>query len=67
MVDETPVGNYAELEGSPEWIDRVAVSLGLSAGDYITLSYGRLFEQWRLEHGSDAADMTFRAVGKSAE
>jgi adenylate cyclase, class 2 len=67
VVDETPVGDYAELEGSPEWIDRVAESLGLSAGDYITLSYGRLFEQWRLEHGSNAADMTFKAVGRSAE
>lgn len=67
VVDETPVGNYAELEGSPEWIDRVAASLGVSAADYITLSYGRLFEQWRMEHGSDAADMTFQAVGKSAE
>lgn len=67
VVDETPVGNYAELEGSPEWIDRVAASLGLSAGDYITLSYGRLFEQWRAENRSDATDMTFKAVGKSAE
>ena len=46
VVDETPIGNYAELEGPPEWIDRVAARLGVAA-DYITLSYGRLFDQWR--------------------
>lgn len=62
VVDETPIGNYAELEGSPEWIDRVANRLGLKREDYITLSYGRLFEQWRAEQGSDAADLTFAAV-----
>ena len=28
VVDETPIGNYAELEGSAEWIDKTAVRLG---------------------------------------
>jgi len=65
VVDETPIGNYAELEGTPEWIDRVADRLGLSRGDYITLSYGRLFEQWCIEHGSQASDLTFEAVDHS--
>ena len=41
VVDETPIGNYAELEGEPEWIDAVAARLGLTERDYITLSYGR--------------------------
>jgi len=27
VVDETPIGNYAELEGSAEWIDRTAARL----------------------------------------
>lgn len=65
VVDETPIGNYAELEGTAEWIDRVAVRLGLSQADYITLSYGRLFEQWCTEHRSHATDLTFAAVPKS--
>ena len=30
--------------------------------DYITLSYGRLFDQWRELHASAAADLTFAAV-----
>ena len=29
VVDETPIGNYAELEGSAEWIDRAAARLGV--------------------------------------
>ncbi len=62
VVDETPIGNYAELEGSPEWIDRVSAGLGVSRSQYVTLSYGRLFEQWCRNHGCDAADLTFSAV-----
>lgn len=62
VVDETPIGNYAELEGSPEWIDETAMRLGVSHGDYMTLSYGRLFEQWRAQNRSEARDLTFTAV-----
>jgi adenylate cyclase class 2 len=66
VIDETPIGNYAELEGSPAWIDRAAQRLGIDPGDYITLSYGRLFEQWRIEHRSGAEDLTFAAVAASS-
>ncbi len=63
VVDETPIGNFAELEGSAEWIDRIALRLGIAPADYIILSYGRLFEQWREQHRSSAQDLTFAAVG----
>jgi len=62
VVDETPIGNFAELEGAADWIDRAAARLGVPPSDYITLSYGRLFEQWREEHHSEANDLTFEAV-----
>jgi adenylate cyclase class 2 len=62
VVDETPIGNYAELEGTAEWIDRVAPQLGVNHSDYVTLSYGRLFDQWREEHHSPAEHLTFAAV-----
>jgi adenylate cyclase, class 2 len=65
MLDETPIGDYAELEGTPEWIDRTAARLGVGHGDYITLSYGRLFDQWREQHGSAASDLTFAVVSGS--
>jgi adenylate cyclase class 2 len=62
VVDETPIGNYAELEGPDEWIDRAAAGLGIDPSQYITLSYGRLFDQWREQHNSSAEDLTFAAV-----
>lgn len=63
VVDETPIGNYAELEGAPEWIDRAAARLSVNPEKYLTLSYGRLFEIWREEQGCTAEDLTFAAVG----
>jgi adenylate cyclase class 2 len=64
VVDETPIGNFAELEGSAEWIDRTAARLRVDPAEYMTLSYGRLFEQWREQHHSTAQDLTFAAVGE---
>lgn len=64
VIDETPIGNYAELEGAPEWIDRISARLGVDRSQYLTLSYGRLFEQWRQEHGCNAEDLTFAAVAE---
>jgi adenylate cyclase, class 2 len=66
VVDETPIGNFAELEGTPEWIDSAAQRLGVDHSQYMTLSYGRLFEQWREEHNSPAQDLTFEAVSSAS-
>jgi adenylate cyclase class 2 len=65
VVDETPIGNFAELEGSAAWIDRTANRLCIEPDRYITLSYGRLFDQWRQEQGSQAQDLTFAAIAGS--
>ncbi|HSZ17332.1 MAG TPA: class IV adenylate cyclase [Terracidiphilus sp.] len=65
VVDETPIGNFAELEGAAEWIDGTAAKLGVDPSQYMTLSYGRLFEQWREEHNSAAQDLTFAAIADS--
>jgi adenylate cyclase class 2 len=67
VVDETPIGNYAELEGSAAWIDRAAARLGIGPSQYITLSYGRLFDLWRLEYNSTAEDLTFAAVAQAKQ
>ena len=66
VVDETPVGIYAELEGEPEWIDRRCHELGIAPEERLTLSYGRLFDQWREQTGSTAQDLTFAAVAGAA-
>src|SRR5712675_967689 len=36
MLDQTPIGDFLELEGSPGWIDRTARALGYSPAHYIT-------------------------------
>jgi adenylate cyclase class 2 len=64
VIDETPIGTWAELEGTAEWIDQAAERIGLAKADYLTLSYGRLFDDWRKATGSAATDLTFEAVGQ---
>ena len=58
-LDETPVGVYLELEGTPQWIDRAARKLGFAEDDYITASYARLWLDWCEWHGVRASDMVF--------
>ncbi len=62
MLDETPIGIYAELEGPPDWIDATGNKLGIDPADFITLSYGRLFEQWKKDTGSPAENLTFAEI-----
>ncbi len=50
LVDETPIGNFLELEGPAPWIDKTARSLEFAPSDYLTLSYRRLFERFRRGH-----------------
>jgi adenylate cyclase, class 2 len=59
VVDETPIGNFAEIEGPAEWIDRVASDLGISSDRYITETYAGLFLEWKRSTGSKADEMTF--------
>jgi adenylate cyclase class 2 len=66
VVDETPIGNYAELEGTDEWIDRISARLGIDPSEHITLSYGRLFDLWREQNASAAEDLTFAAISAAA-
>ncbi|MBM3811897.1 MAG: class IV adenylate cyclase [Acidimicrobiia bacterium] len=50
-LDETPVGVFFELEGSPSWIDKAAKSLGFRRSDYITKSYATLWGEQCEEAG----------------
>jgi adenylate cyclase class 2 len=42
-LDETPIGDFLEAEGSRAAIDRSAALLGYQPADYITKTYGQLF------------------------
>lgn len=65
VLDETPIGVFAELEGPAEWIDAMCARLGLDPSALLTMSYARLFENWREATGSSACDMTFAAIPSS--
>jgi adenylate cyclase class 2 len=62
VVDETPIGVYAELEGPEDWIDETGRKLGIDGSQFSTLSYGRLFDQWREKNGSSAENLTFAEI-----
>ncbi len=42
-LDETPIGDFLELEGPADWIDQTADLLGLSPQQYVLDSYGKLY------------------------
>ena len=58
--DETPIGNYLELEGPEKWIDQVATRLGYSRQDYISSSYLALYYQKCQEEGKTPGNMVFK-------
>jgi adenylate cyclase class 2 len=58
-LDETPIGNFLELEGDPEWIDEIARRLGFAASDYVTASYAALYREHRAAHPGDPQNMVF--------
>jgi adenylate cyclase class 2 len=62
VIDETPIGNYVELEGSPEWIDQTIATLKIDPATCLTDSYGKLFLDWKQRTASPAEDLTFAAI-----
>lgn len=62
VLDETPIGNIAEIEGPPEWIDQVAEKLHVKDSDYINKSYTELFQDWVKKNRRKAKNMTFDEV-----
>ena len=62
VIDETPLGDYAELEGPPAWIDDTLARLGVDPATCITESYGRLFLAWKERTGSPAENLTFDEI-----
>jgi adenylate cyclase class 2 len=63
VLDHTPIGDVAEIEGESEWIDRTAQKLGVGTADYITKSYIELFFEWKRKTNRKAENMTFQEIG----
>jgi adenylate cyclase class 2 len=62
VIDETPIGTFAELEGPIDWIDRTLVRLGINLADCLTQSYGKLFLAWKEQTGSAVENLTFSEI-----
>jgi adenylate cyclase class 2 len=63
VLDHTPIGEFGEIEGEPDWIDNTAKQLGISEAQYMTGSYAELFSQFKTRSGCKAANMTFKECG----
>jgi adenylate cyclase class 2 len=63
VIDETPIGNYAELEGPTDWIDRTLALLDVGHAVCLTDSYGKLFLDWKQRTESSAENLTFAEIG----
>jgi adenylate cyclase class 2 len=62
VIDETPIGTFAELEGPVDWIDRMLAQLGIDPGVCLTESYGKLFLAWKEQTASPAENLTFDEI-----
>jgi adenylate cyclase class 2 len=59
MFDETPLGNFVEIEGEEEAIERAVELLGAAASDYILESYLALQAEHCRRWGKPLEDMVF--------
>jgi adenylate cyclase class 2 len=62
VLDETPIGTWAELEGDPAWIDLMLIRLEVSPEARSTASYGTLFLEWKARTGSPVQNLTFAEI-----
>ena len=62
VIDETPIGNFGEIEGDAKWIDATAERLNISVKSYLKESYAELFAAWKRKTKSKAKEMTFKEI-----
>ena len=62
-VDETPIGDFLEIEGPGDWIDATATQLGFGPKDYILDSYGSLYLSHCKRLGVQPTNMVFASHG----
>jgi adenylate cyclase, class 2 len=66
VIDETPIGTWAELEGPTDWIDSTLAHLNIDPATCLTDSYGTLFLNWKQRTGSPAENLTFAEIAAPA-
>ncbi len=58
-VDETPIGNFAEFEGTQDAIRNLASRMEIPESEFLRLSYYSLYLEYCNKSGRAAAFMTF--------
>ncbi len=58
-LDETPIGCFVEIEGSPDVIREAAARLGARESDFLVEDYRTIYHAWLAERGLPPADMIF--------
>jgi adenylate cyclase class 2 len=58
-VDETPVGNYVEFEGSEEGIRDLAAKMGIAEAQFLRASYASLYLDYCRQKGEAPGFMIF--------
>ncbi len=59
LLDETPIGNFIEIEGERERIADTARLLGLSMDDGLSDNYRELYQRHCKKEGIEPSDMIF--------
>ena len=59
-LDETPIGNFVEVEGAPPAIRRAVTALGLDFASAVPYTYARLYAERRKKDPTLPADMVFK-------
>jgi len=67
VLDHTPIGDVAEIEGQSRWIDATAKAMEIPPSAFITKSYAELFFEWKRKYNRKALNMTFRECGGGAK
>jgi adenylate cyclase, class 2 len=66
-LDETPIGNYAEFEGSEEGIRELTGHMGFNELSFLRASYYFLYIEYCRERGISPGDMVFPGTGNETE
>ena len=66
-LDETPIGNYAELEGSEQGIRELAGYMGISESSFLRASYYSLYLENCRELKKPPGDMIFPETGNEKD
>lgn len=62
-IDRLPFGNFAEIEGSKEDIEKAIADLGLQSEKRITATYWQLHEEYNKKHGLSEKNIIFATKG----